>query len=69
MQTIPFQILCGIIVLFTLFLLIIYIKNGSIKSIPFYFNILFGFIIASLNVLTIFPVKDKKDSFINSNFF
>ena len=59
---IAFHILSGVIVLFTLFLLFIYIKSDSFKSIPFYFNILFSFIITFDNVLRIFPVTDKEDS-------
>ena len=65
MQTIAFHILCGVIVLFTLFLLFIYIKSDSFKSIPFYFNILFGFIITFDNVLRIIPVKDTEDTIEN----
>ena len=65
MQNLSFYILNIVIASFTLFLLFIYIKSSSFKSIPFYFNILFCFIITADNALRLIPVEDTKDTINN----
>ena len=62
MQNLSFYILNIVIASFTLFLLIIYIKSASFKSIPFYFNILFCLIITADNALRLIPVEDTEET-------
>ena len=62
MINIGFYIINIIIAVFTLFLIFIYIKSDLFKSIAFYFNIFFCFVITLDNALRLIPVKDTNIS-------
>ena len=61
MGNIFLYILSALIALFTIFLLIVYIKSHLLKSYPCYFNIYFCFIITFDNILRLIPADKNQD--------
>ena len=61
-QNIFLYILFTLISLFTIFIIVIYLKSDTLKSYPAYFNIYFCCIITLDNILRIFNVGKSEDS-------
>ena len=61
MGNIFLYILSALIALFTIFLLIVYIKSHLFKSYPCYFNIYFCFIITLDNIIRLIPADINQD--------
>jgi heme/copper-type cytochrome/quinol oxidase subunit 4 len=58
---ITLYVICPLIAIFTIFIIIIYLKSDSLKSYPCYFNIYFCLIITLDNILRIIPTKENPD--------
>ena len=61
MGNIFLYILSALITLFTIFLIVVYIKSDLLKSYPCYFNLYFCFIITLDNVIRLIPVDKNQD--------
>ena len=61
-QNLFLYILCPLISLFTIFIIVIYLKSDTLKSYPAYFNIYFCCIITLDNILRIFNAGKSENS-------
>ena len=61
MERIYTYILSAFITLFTIFIIVIYLKSKSLKSYPCYFNIYFCFIITFDNVIRLIKAEKNED--------
>ena len=61
MGNIFLYILIALIALFTIFLIIVYLKSNTLKSYPCFFNIYFCIIITLDNIIRLIPVKKTEN--------